>query len=326
MIPILIGGTGRSGTSILKRALASHPNVVSIPNELRVIADPGGALDLKAALTYRWSPYNADHAIQRFRRLLLDCASTNLWTRAVVLVLPRLGISPPRYATWQLGHFFGVRYYRRRLDRLIDDLSYHVTGGSWVGSPAYQMPARIYEAGSFSPDEVSEILRDFFDDLFRHRGGDAGQTHWIDDTPYNFVHARDLLDLFPNLRLIHVYRDLRDVLASHRNFRWGGDDPVAIAQRLSNLMRFWVQIRGQLPSSAYMEIGLEALATTPTPLVTQICQFVGLPFDERLEAGLRRIQPDRVHMGRWKHELSNDELTAVLPYLAPFLEAYGYAV
>ncbi|GAG26602.1 unnamed protein product, partial [marine sediment metagenome] len=54
MVQTLIGGTGRSGTSILKQVLASHPKVIALPTELRIIVDPGGALDLKRALTDRW--------------------------------------------------------------------------------------------------------------------------------------------------------------------------------------------------------------------------------------------------------------------------------
>ena len=44
-----------------------------MPGELRVIVDPGGALDLITALCERWSPYNADVAIQRFRSLMMEC-------------------------------------------------------------------------------------------------------------------------------------------------------------------------------------------------------------------------------------------------------------
>ena len=51
--PIFIGGTGRSGTTILKKVLQQHSNIVTIPNELRIIIDPDGILDLFNALTER---------------------------------------------------------------------------------------------------------------------------------------------------------------------------------------------------------------------------------------------------------------------------------
>ena len=48
MKQLFIRGTGRSRTTILKKILASHSQIVALPGELRVITDPGGALELPA--------------------------------------------------------------------------------------------------------------------------------------------------------------------------------------------------------------------------------------------------------------------------------------
>ena len=57
---ILVGGTGRCGTSILKEILATHPNAASLPFEYRFIIDPDGIIDFYASYTATWSPYIAD--------------------------------------------------------------------------------------------------------------------------------------------------------------------------------------------------------------------------------------------------------------------------
>lgn len=44
--PVFVGGTGRSGTTILARLLGSHPNFHLIPIEVRFLVDPGGLCDL----------------------------------------------------------------------------------------------------------------------------------------------------------------------------------------------------------------------------------------------------------------------------------------
>jgi hypothetical protein len=47
MIPIFVGGTGRSGTTILQHYLSTHSQIsVSNPPEIKILTDEGGLLDL----------------------------------------------------------------------------------------------------------------------------------------------------------------------------------------------------------------------------------------------------------------------------------------
>lgn len=320
MIPVLIGGTGRSGTTVLKNVLGCHPQVATMPFELRLIVDPGGALDLLSALTDRWSPYNADIAIHRFRRLALACASASLVSRALARGLVMMGMSPWRYPQVGVGTVIGERTYRRRLQILIDDLTHHVTSGSWAGSYPYQMRSTIYESGPFEKGRIASMLAEFIHDLYRHIPDGSAKTHWAEDTPYNVVHAEELAELFPHMRLIHIYRDPRDVLASYRTKHWGGDDTEAIALRLKGVMGRWFAVRETLSPDSYYEVALERLAESPPAVLSELCDFAGLPYDGALE----QIPLDRVNAGRWRQDLSEDDVDVVIPILQPFLDRLGY--
>lgn len=58
--PVLVGGTGRSGTTMVARLLGSHPDYYMIPIEVRFLVDPGGLCDL----------VSGDSDFDRFERLI----------------------------------------------------------------------------------------------------------------------------------------------------------------------------------------------------------------------------------------------------------------
>lgn len=325
MIPVFIGGSGRSGTSILKQILAAHPGVVSVPGELRIIVDPEGALDLFSALTRTWSPYAADHAISRFRDLLETCATETLMQKIARLFLSWTGISPGRYAHCAIGSQFGEAFYRQRLQQLLDQLVSNHANGYWIGSPSYQSRPVIQEAGPFRPEDAAEIISSFFDDLYRHLAGPAPATHWVDDTPFNILHGADLLGLFPQLRLVHIYRHPLDVVASYRTKAWGGSEAGIIAIRLSNILQRWKEVRETLPDNTFMEIKLETLFEDPEDRLAELCTFIGINMDERLLAAGGALEQEKAHIGRWENDLSQAEAEQCRQQLSPFMDAYGYA-
>ena len=329
MIPIFIGGTGRSGTSILKKVLMQHPNVVGINGELRILTDPGGALDLINSLSRDWTPYKADYALQKFQSVMTDAAvNTSLLGRALRKSLLQFGASPRRYAGTDLARQFGNQYFYERLDQLIQDLTYHIAKGSWVGSPPYRLQSKIYEADPFDFSGVAALINDFFDDLYDHLAQKKGMeviTHWLDDTPYNILRADMLLKVFPNMKLVHIYRDPRDVLASYLRQNWGGDYVAATARRLGNVLDRWRDIRESLPDGLYLEIPFEALALSPQKRLSEIASFIGLSNYQFSEDELALINYDRAHIGRWKKDIPKDSLDFVEKYLSSHIQSFGYS-
>ncbi|MEX2375972.1 MAG: sulfotransferase, partial [Dehalococcoidia bacterium] len=243
LIPIFIGGTGRSGTSILKKVVASHPAVASIPTEMRIIVDPGGLLDLQRALTDHWSPYAADIAIQQFRALLDDAESTNILKKVTQRAAYAVGASPRRYSSLGVGDSVGRKYYRTRTEQLLDSLSNRLEGTAWMGTPGPRPTSKLYNTEYSRVATCSPLLREFVEDLFKASAGDRTATHFVEDTPYNILAAPDLMQVFPNMRLVHVYRDFRDVLASYQRQHWGKGNLLMIARRIRSIMERWRELR-----------------------------------------------------------------------------------
>ncbi len=322
MIPVFIAGTGRSGTTILRQILACHPQIVSVPRELRIIVDPDGALDVVMALSKLWSPYRADKVLNRFRHLLELSDSGSILMKSVSEVLRIVGVSPRPYTSLAMGKWFGRRFYQARVSQLISEIVRHKSRGSWLGSVPWQVPAIIYEAGPFEVHEIAEIIANFFYDLFRQLVSSEAQTHWLEDTPENLLRYHELLRLFPNMRFIHIYRDPRDVVASYRHFRWGGDTVETIAQRVAGMLNRWVNIRSSLAPGDYFEISLEELAVHPEPNLKGICEYIGLP----MAPELLRIPLNKTNAGRWKGEFSPEEVKSVESCLSSLVQVFGYDI
>jgi len=319
MIPVFIGGTGRSGTTILKKILAQHSKIRTLPQELRLIVDPGGALDLAAAMSDRWSPFGADHAIHEFESLVRECTGGSTGARVLRKLLTTAGVSPPRYRHLSPEALGGRAHIQECLNRLTAGLIRGRSAGRWIGSPPWRTPGVIFEAGPLSQAAIALRIGEFFEQLYALPGRPE-VTHWLDDTPYSILHAADLLRLFPSMRLLHIYRDPRDVVASYRTKSWGGDDIELIAHRISAVLAKWQGVKEELPGVAFKEIALEELVRTPRQTLERICSYLALAYEEPLE----RIRLDAANSGRWRKDLTPAEKDKVLPILEAAQAQFGY--
>jgi hypothetical protein len=319
--PVLIGGTGRSGTTILRHVLTTHPQITAMPVEIRVITDPDGAIDLMNALSLYWSPWVADIAVQRFRTLMYQSMNTNTFLKMVAAFSRILNISSPRYWSARLGATIGVEKYKHIVDEFIAGIVSDYSYGKWVGTPSFIVKPKIWETGPYKREEIASKLSLLFDKLYLATAKTDEVTHWLDDTPYNLVHVKELLCIFPQMRFLHIYRDFRDVVASHKTKRWGGDSVETISRRLNAVLGRWIEIKSSIPDECYMEISLEDFVCNPKITLEHICTFLNISYDTSME----KIPLNKAHSGRYAKDLSPDEIDKISSILEEVGQHYGYS-
>src|ERR671918_737751 len=204
------------------------------------------------------------------------------------------------------------------------------------------------------PLDAAAATRAFFE-LYAER---EGKPRWGDKTPIYVKHMRDIEDVIPEARFIHLVRDGRDVALSRagRALRHAAPMPK-VARRWKRRI---LEAREQGEElGGYLEVRYEDLILETEPVLRQVCVFIELPWDERMLAyheraderlaefgdlpsvggkparpGEERLAahaktrepPDPSRLHRWKTEMSGEDRAAFERPAGDLLAELGYEV
>ena len=239
---VFVGGTGRSGTSLLRRMLNSNPDIGSIPGETKCINDA----------RFRLAPH---------------------WFNA----LPRAGRGPAVDTLkdlWREQFYCYAHPVKASVD---DDLRRGLC--LWLDREALEAELarldRLAEARSLH--ETERVWGDLYAALF-DRGAEArGKRLWVEKTPKNSLFAEHLYSMLPGMRLINVVRDGRDVALSMQNVVWGEKDLVKALDWWAEELDATMRALDGLPESAVLTIRYEDLVSEPDAVMADIAGFLGVP-------------------------------------------------
>lgn len=320
---IFIGGTGRCGTNISKALLTNHPQVATLPFEYRFIIDPDGIVDFYRSYTATWSPFLADRRLKRLEILLHTLAEEPTLHRlagSLIRYINRDGktLAPRRYYGWNLDvHLPNFKQYTRDLMVKLTEFSF---SACWVGTESYAFHPGVYHAGPKSQDELAQILGDFIRRVINGFLVKRGQVFYVEDNTWNILFARELIELVPTAKILHVYRDPRDVVASFTHQRWSPSDTRQAALWYKSIMNHWFTVRADLPRGSYYEYSLESLVNSTEQVVKEICHFTGIPYDPTL----LEIDLTKSNSGRWRQEFSNEDQQIIQDVLGETVREFGY--
>ena len=314
----LIGGTGRSGTTALRDALARHPDVLAFP-ELRFSVDPDGLVDYYRAFHSGWSPYHSDVALRRLRVLLGAVA------RDSPVALPgraarKLGLDV-KAGRQAVPAYHGHRAlevcptFLDRAEQLLSALEAYRYAGAWTGTPGGAR-AEVRIGGPYDAADLAATLGGFWRAVAADALEAAGRGFFLDKQTWSVLWAEEIFDLLPTARLVHVVRDPRDVAASTATMRWGPSDPLLAARWTADLLGRWAEVLPRLPVDRVLEVRLEDLEGGG---LRRVAGFLELGWDPALEGA----DLSRTTAGRWRRDLGA-QAGAVAEVLAPFVERYGY--
>jgi len=338
LLPLFIGGTGRCGTTVLGRTLSLHRDIFTIPFESRFIVDPHGVVNLVQALSINWDQYHGHYAVLKFKELMKELYPSKLrylYKIGAGKIYPKLHIAPPRYyftidGKWKDEEFFdyktqpfSVLISRDKFEILLKEFLSKIIireyAGYWQGYGT-EIGPRMYVTRRFEYREILKITRQFVEGIMVEAANRFNARIIVDHTPTNINHVLFLKDLFPEMKFIHIYRDPRDVVSSFKRHTWGGNSAQDAVPIIKGTLMKWEEEKKNMPRESYLEIALEDLVKDKETILKRICDFLGIGFD----VNMLKMDLSKSHSGRWKRDLSKEEIELVERELGWFMKEKGY--
>lgn len=219
----------------------------------------------------------------------------------------------------------------------------------WASAERHARPL-LAQAYALDGEYVRKVFADLIVSFLEPAWRASGKARVAEKTPSNLQVFAELRLLFPHSPLIHVIRDVRDVVAS----RLERDkitarlpiDTVAVARERAREWTAAMTIRRRILADAnlsrtYFEVRYEDLVHVPESVLVSLFEFLGEVFDPAVldfhrvrrnvagteewsaEAVSRPIFADSI--GRWQKSLGQEELWAVLDETGEVLAELGYA-
>ncbi len=300
--PVFVGGTGRSGTTVMGDLLGNHPDVrTSTPIEIKFLSNRSGLLDVvfgredlpnkkkDSVSIFHYRTYRKRRQREKEKQaIILAEFEEQVWNKWWDIDAP-----PPH------GRGLTSGISRPNLERLMTSLRRDLRIN------------RIWAARRFMKKFIALQY-------------DAGaEKYWVETTPMNIPTADKLLKIFPNALFITMVRDPRDVIASLLTKNWGPTTPMEGLAWIEKRLTDGHNALKAVPAKQKITIALEDLAiNNREETYRKLTNFLGISDAPQMRKFFEEeLTPENATSGRWKKEISSPEFDAAYAALEQRLQS-----
>ena len=197
------------------------------------------------------------------------------------------------------------------------------------------------EPGDFAHDRsFRKVVTRIYSEYARNKK----KARWGDKTPQYVAEIPVLYALFPKCKIIHVYRDGRDVALSWLRVGLDARNIFTAALSWKKFVSKGRRDGAALPSSAYLEVRYESLLACPEKVIRDVCAFLEEPFSEavfrknplrhnqrqmrlgRRDFGILDTQIVTTNVQKWKTEMPPPARVLFESLAGDLLASMGYEV
>ena len=291
VIPVFVGGTGRSGTTVVGDLLGNHSKIrTSTPIEIKFLTNKSGLVDVVFGYSSEIEKSAGKVSIFNFR-------------------------------TYRKRN----RKEKERISKILAEFNKFIWEKWWdIDAPPPHGRGLI---SGIAKTDLEKLLKRLEGDLKINRKwaarrvmttliskqfGAGDEIYWVETTPMSIPQANKLQELFPNALFINMVRDPRDVIASLLTKKWG---PTTALEGLD-----WIEARllaGHEALTAVkpekkITIALEDLAINDRAATyKKLLDFLKISDEPAMQDFFTQsMTPDAATSGRWKDEIDSAEFSA----------------
>ena len=291
VVPVFVGGTGRSGTTVIGDLLANHSQIrTSTPIEIKFLTNRSGLVDVVfgynqeiekksgkvSILNFRTYRKRKRKEKERFAKILAEF-NKFIWEKWWDIDAP-----PPHGR----GLVSGIS--KIDLENLLARLERELKiNRKWAA-------------------------RRFMSSFISKQFGAGDEIYWVETTPMNIPEANKLQELFPSALFINMVRDPRDVIASLLTKKWGPTTPLEGLDWIENRLLAGHDALSKVKKSKKLTIALEDLAIKSREKTYKgILDFLKISDETAMQKFfVESMTPDAATSGRWKAEIDSPEFSA----------------
>ncbi|MCB9748067.1 MAG: sulfotransferase [Candidatus Omnitrophica bacterium] len=176
--------------------------------------------------------------------------------------------------------------------------------------------------------------------VYAHYGHQRGKIKPLilgDKNPHYALFVKDLIQIFPKAKFIHLIRDARDNVLSYRNVSFDMKSTTALAYRWNFYHKEILKVSEQY-NAQFTRLYFEQLIESPEKELRRICRFLGVGYNPGMLQFYQSVEwdtpwrrnlykpLDRNLPQNWRQKMSQEDIGAVECVCGKLLSKFSYSV
>ena len=315
---ISITGSGRSGTTILKKIFEKHPSIASVP-EWRILTDPGGIIEFLNILKLG-NPFLIDYSYKRLIKTLKHISNDNktyIYLNILLSKLNRFTKSKIDQSYANLSVNNQSTNFKYLSNNYLKSLIKYEWEGDYISKKRWE---NLKNYVCVDVEEAYKLTKQYFTSIFEEVGKKEKKKFVLEKNTFSFLNLDTIFEIYPPHKVINIYRDPRDVVASYCKQSWMPSSPEQSAIMLNKMYKKWWEVEKNIPQEKILNLSFDKLVDDPRKMIEECCKFWDIDFD----LNLLKVNLSNSNQYRWKKEFSKEEIQKIENILKNAIIKYGY--